>query len=267
MELISGKKLNPAQHFMRTIPKAQGSSVNLTIGKIFDENGCELQQYLLKPGHMVQVISAEYFNLNNSTTGHVTYKTSLTQKGIWALTVGIVDPGWDAPISTTLLNFSRVDHLVNLGEEFLRVSLYRHNPVDNSAIRKSPENYERQIRTLAATTFPPTFLNSAEIQKSAGDYVMKKIRKEALAWIAGIVVVLTLAQLFVAIVAPHYDLKSDKSEEIAVSVRQLQTELLAVRQNEIWPLKLEIDQLKTKSIGNRVPQPQTDRASISVGKQ
>ena len=80
---------------------------------------------------MVQVVSAEVFNLSATTTGHVTYKTELTKNVIWALTVGIVDPGWTGPVATTLLNFSRDDHAVALGDTFLRVTFFDHAAVPN----------------------------------------------------------------------------------------------------------------------------------------
>jgi deoxycytidine triphosphate deaminase len=110
MSIVTGAALNPARFFKPgTLPVAQGSSFDLTIGKIYDNKGQEISgPFVLAPNAMVQVVSAEVFSLPPEYTGHVTYKTGLTREGIWALTVGIVDPGWDGPIATTLLNFSRV---------------------------------------------------------------------------------------------------------------------------------------------------------------
>src|SRR5690348_9613144 len=106
MTLITGNALDPKTFFKEGQPSLQGSSFDLTIGSIFDQEGKKVEGlFTLKPGHMVQVVSTEVFNLSDRVTGHVTYKTTLTKKGIWALTVGIVDPGWDGPVATTLLNF------------------------------------------------------------------------------------------------------------------------------------------------------------------
>src|SRR5271170_2161389 len=106
MTLIAGAEL-ASRHFLKSgNPKRRGSSFELTIGSIFDHDGNRVDgPFKLKPGHMVQVVSAEIFDLPDNVTGHVTYKTTLTKIGIWALTVGIVDPGWKAPVTTTLLNF------------------------------------------------------------------------------------------------------------------------------------------------------------------
>src|SRR5437870_4781417 len=99
MALITGKALDPKKYFKGGQPAVQASSFDLTIGSIFDQTGTKVNGlFTIKPGHMVQVVSAEVFNLSDQVTGHVTYKTTLTKKGIWALTVGIVDPGWDGPV-------------------------------------------------------------------------------------------------------------------------------------------------------------------------
>src|SRR5690349_9690219 len=137
MTLVAGNKLVPKSFFKSGSPSVQGSSCDLTIGSIFDHEGKKVEgPFTIKPRHMVQVVSSEVFDLSNRVTGHVTYKTTLTKKGIWALTVGIVDPGWDGPVATTLLNFSRVDHAIAEGDAFLRVSFFEHDPVPAERMRK-----------------------------------------------------------------------------------------------------------------------------------
>lgn len=146
---------------------------------------------------MVQVVSAEVFELPADVTGHVTYKTSLTREGIWALTVGIIDPGWKGPVSTTLLNFSRQDHAITPGDTFLRVSFFEHQPVSETSFPKSPEidDYFIGIQKYAMSKFPPTFLNKEDIAKKAGDTVLSRIRREALVWIGAIAFIFPVVQL------------------------------------------------------------------------
>jgi dUTPase len=152
--------------------------------------------FTIKPGYMVQVVSSEVFSLSDRHTGHVTYKTTLTKKGIWALTVGIVDPGWDGPVATTLLNFSGVNYAISDGDPFLRVSLFEHDPVPSNKLRKAPplDHYLKDIRKTAASIFPPTFLDSEKISEVAGAKVLERIRKEALVWVAAIAVLFTVLQ-------------------------------------------------------------------------
>ena len=228
MSLISGADLKTADFFKSGTPKAQGSSFDLSIGRIFGQDGQEISgPFTLKPGHMVQVVSAEVFNLPATVTGHVTYKTGLTRKGIWALTVGIVDPGWDGPVGTTLLNFSRIDHTIHPGDKFLRVSLFSHHPVSNP--RKAPDfpEYLKEIQSLAASSFPATFLNSDQIVHDAGKAVMSRIRNEGLAWLGLLALFFALIQIFAPPAARWIDHKlSPTSEtEMRAQIEQLKTRI------------------------------------------
>lgn len=198
MKLIAGTELDPKKYFTGSYPTAQASSFDLSIGCIYDETGTEVPRFNLKPGHMVQVVSKEIFNLPANTTGHVTYKTTLTQEGIWALTVGIVDPGWNGPIATTLLNFSKVEHTIHQGDKFLRASLFEHEPASEKQMRKAPElaAYQKQVQSRAASRFPHTFMNHDLIAEQAGKKVMSRIRVEALAWIGLSAILFTVIQVF-----------------------------------------------------------------------
>lgn len=150
---------------------------------------------MLKPGAMVQVVSAEVFDLPANVTGHVTYKTGLTREGIWALTVGIVDPGWDGPIATTLLNFSRVDHTIHKGTPFLRVTLFKHRLVAKTRPSLPLDRYLKEIQTLASARFPPTFLDSDRIASEAAKTVMEKMRNVGLAWFGATAILFAAIQV------------------------------------------------------------------------
>jgi deoxycytidine triphosphate deaminase len=198
MTLLAGSALDPKRFFVSGNPPVQGSSFDLTVGCIVDHEGKQVQgPFTIKPGHMVQIISAEELKLSDRVTGHVTYKTTMTRQGIWALTVGIVDPGWNGPVATTLLNFSRVDHSIAEGDPFLRVSLFEHEPVPADKLRKSPlpGEYVKDIKKIAASRFPMTFLDTTNIAEAAGRTVLTQIRTEALGWVAGIAILITIIQI------------------------------------------------------------------------
>ncbi|MGR9127890.1 dCTP deaminase domain-containing protein [Rhizobium leguminosarum] len=234
MTLLAADRLNPANFFEpgAPLPGQQGSSFDLTIGTVYDNDGNPVDgPFSLKPGHIVQVVSAEIFKLPPTVTGHVTYKTTLTQKGIWALTVGIVDPGWNGPVATTLLNFSRVEHAVAPGDSFLRVSLFEHEEVPLVRLRPTPPlpEYLMNVRKAASTLFPKTFLNSDAISAEAGKNVMETVRNQALAWIAGIAILFTILQFaadFVSLKLSQPTLPPQVSYE---AVDQLQRDLQTVK--------------------------------------
>lgn len=189
--------MHPARFFSAGNASQKGSSFDLTIGTIFDHEGEKVKgHFTLQPGQMVQVISAEVFNLPPTITGHVTYKTNLTKKGIWALTIGIVDPGWDGPITTSLLNFSKVAFVLQPGAPFLRVSFFEHDPAPDKLIRKmgTLDGYEKEALEAAITVFPRTFLNQEAISTRAKQSVLNTIRKEGLAWVVLIGLIFTVMQ-------------------------------------------------------------------------
>jgi hypothetical protein len=234
MSLIADDDLKNSRLFVpgKGAPVRRGSSFDITIGEIFDSNGDSAGQvFSLKPGHMVQVISAEEFDIPKDVTGHVTYKTAMTRNGIWSLTVGIIDPGWKGPISTTLLNFSKADYAIAVGEPFLRVSFFKHRPIDDSF---SPEpfamdDYRILIRKLSMSRFPSTFLNKDEIIQKSGDRVLNRIRKEALVWIGAIAFIFPLIQLATGHLRDGLNPSADTVERLTREIKTLESEVANLR--------------------------------------
>jgi dUTPase len=250
MTLLAGSALDPATFFKGGNPHVQGSSFDLTIGSIFDHEGKKVDgPFAIRPGHMIQVVSAEQLNLSDRHTGHVTYKTTMTRQGIWALTVGIVDPGWQGPITTTLLNFSRVDHSIAEGDAFLRVSMFEHDAVAPEKLRKAPalDAYVKDIRKIAASRFPITFLNTTQIAEDAGRAVFARIRSEALSWVVGIALLFTLLQVILQLVGPYL---AGIGRPSANELEAMKTKLEAV-QTDL--LNLKTQSLALSALGAREP--------------
>lgn len=235
MSIVTGAALNPARFFHPgSVPTAQASSFDLSVGHIYDCKGQELHgPFVLKPGAMVQVVSAEVFDLKDDVTGHVTYKTGLTKEGIWALTVGIVDPGWDGPIATTLLNFSRVDHTIHIGSPFLRVTFFEHPPVPSTTLRRSPplDRYLREVQSLASSRFPETFLDIDRIASKASRDVMDKIRNVGLAWFGATAILFAVIQVMAPPVSRMVEgfLPTKELRELHIELDQLRSEIAALR--------------------------------------
>ncbi|MBY6066213.1 hypothetical protein KUW17_05630 [Leisingera aquaemixtae] len=247
MTLLAGLRLNSAnQYFSEGDPVQCGSSYDLTVGQIIDGEGKSIPgPYILKPGHMVQVVTKQVFRLPKTVTGHVTCKTTLTRDGIWALTVGIVDPGWDAPIATTLLNFGKVDHVVQIGDKFLRVSFFEHAEVEEKFRRTKPNElngYINSVRKNAAAFFPKTFLDTKKISQEAGETAVRGIRNQFAVWLPVVAVLFAVLQLFVAF-APSY-----LPGWGGASLEQLH-EVEA----ELQMLRVEVDQLENYIEANAPP--------------
>jgi deoxycytidine triphosphate deaminase len=240
MSLVAGPDLDPNEFFSAGNPKVQASSFDLTIGTIFDHQGQPAPEiFTLEPGEMVQVISAEIFELPLDVTGHVTYKTTLTKLGIWALTVGIVDPGWDGPVTTTLLNFSKVPYVLRVGMPFLRVSMFRHAATEADKVRPVGDiaGYHAQAQDRSITRFPRTFLNQENITATASAKVMGQIRDQALAWIAGIAILFTIIQFSLDFVNRSSDRMGEgEKQHIQAQIDELSSQLRQLRMSSLHPV-------------------------------
>ncbi|MER9216164.1 hypothetical protein NKI54_29745 [Mesorhizobium sp. M0663] len=244
MTLLAAGALDPKKFFREgSDPVLQGSSFDLTVGSIYDHEGKKVSgPFTLKQNHIVQVASAEVFNLPGNITGHVTYKTGLTSKGIWALTVGIVDPGWDGPVSTTLLNFSRNDHPISEGDPFLRVSFFEHDPVQNDKLRKAPTEaaYLKSLQGAAASIFPKTFLDSSKIADHAGVTAVTHMQNRGLIWVTCIAFLFAIIQILTAYLSPSVLLDERVSKKDVISL-QVELSALKERLKQLEPQRAKVD--------------------------
>lgn len=261
MTLLAAAHLDPKRFFQEgSNPIQQGSSFDLTVGSIYDHEGKKVSgPFILKPNHMVQVTSAELFRIPNNVTGHVTYKTTLTSRGIWALTVGIVDPGWTGPISTTLLNFSRIDHAISEGDSFLRVSFFEHERIPDDKLRKAPnpDQYLANLQKSAATIFPQTFLDTSKIADQAGVTAVERMRARGLVWAAIIAGLFAAIQIITSYAQPSFVFgRNEVSNE---EISRLTTELSDMKK-QIHDLELL---MRTNTSASSAEHQQQDQRSIA----
>ena len=149
------------------------STYDLSIGKIYPagENRNSIQAgeiYYLKPNQAVLVLSEEEFGLPGTITGIATLRTTLTKMGLLALNVGIIDPFFNGPISTTLINFSGRPVPIEIGMRFFRVVFFEHeNTTEYHAENESkkPEEYDKELRIDAYREFPKNFMNMPEFDR------------------------------------------------------------------------------------------------------
>ncbi len=150
----------------------KNSTYDLTIGEIvplgrkgFEQRQLQsIKEYHLPPSHMVLVLSAEDFKLPENITGLATLRSTLTQQGLLALNVGIIDPGYSGPISAALMNFSDRSIILREGEKFFRVLFIEHESVAEYAPKlpeaRTRQDYLRSLEDSALNLFPPTYLNT-----------------------------------------------------------------------------------------------------------
>lgn len=83
-----------------------------------------LSRYTLQPGGMVLAFSKEVFQLPNNVLGITTVKNTLSNKGIMAVNIGLVDPGYKGPISCILINFGLREVIICNNDPFLRMTFH-----------------------------------------------------------------------------------------------------------------------------------------------
>ncbi len=154
------------------------STYDLTIGEIVPigkeavrgrQKEAALSAYFLEPREMVWVLSREEFQMPADVTGLATLRTTLTKAGILALNVGIVDPLFEGPISTALINFSDRPRRIGVGDKFFRVAFFSHDDVTefHAALENTTrDNYLKDLEVASYADFSKNFLNVPEFNDS-----------------------------------------------------------------------------------------------------
>jgi len=62
----------------------------------------------LLPQGIVAVVSEEVVKLPADVCAFASVKTGLCREGVVAINVGLIDPGWEGPISSVMLNFGKM---------------------------------------------------------------------------------------------------------------------------------------------------------------
>lgn len=204
--LLAAGDIVTNQLFFKGGTHRRPSSVDLTIDRMFNEQGDDLgASYLLKPGEMVMVTTTDVFNLPSDVTALVSCKTTLTHQGVWAITVGIVDPCYVGPISTTLVNFGSNARLLKRDTAFLRAAFFKHKDTGGCPA-KNPDDETRAYLTRAqqmSVGFKRTFLDQHSIEKAAGDKAFDRMKNGALVW-AGLIALIFTGMQTLSIAADRY---------------------------------------------------------------
>jgi dUTPase len=167
----------------------RASTYDLSVGDIVPagaEAGLvyEGSRYLLLPGGMVRVVSKERLRLPDTITGHVLLKNALCTKGVLAINIGVVDPGFEGPISSTLINFGREKCEVEKGTPFLRVSFHRcpQSPKALKSKKYDRDSYLKSVKQEVSAYSGPTFLNMDKTAADAAEAAFGSFKNALIIW-------------------------------------------------------------------------------------
>lgn len=136
----------------------RATTYDSTVGEIIGPKGkVKGDSFTLKPRCIAWVISKETFSLPKSITGITTLKTGWTKKGVLTLTVGIVDPGYNGPLSTAVVNFGGKKFDIDKGDAFFRTAFFEHEEVSIEEQAVERQEYIKTVRS-DASHFSESFL-------------------------------------------------------------------------------------------------------------
>jgi deoxycytidine triphosphate deaminase len=176
----------------------RATTYDATVGEIILRgNPVKGNEYKIPNRGMIWVISNETFKLPNNVTGLATLRTTWTHKGILALNVGIIDPGYNGPLATALVNFGEKTFSVKKGDPFFRILFHFHNAVTVNPHMNLPEKYSRDISDRSHN-FSNSFLNISSLAKEVAEQITSTPR-----W-AGILVALGMIIAIFSVVVAIY---------------------------------------------------------------
>jgi len=150
----------------------RSASYDLRIGKIIIDGVVHTSDVQIEPQQMFIIVSRETVSVPAGSVGYAMPKTGLCNKGILALNTGIIDPGYNGPLSTTAINFDKSPYLLGPGDAFLRVVFHTlHGEGSSTAVDKFDETGESYMRERRQDSirFPRTFLDvPGQLEKLSG---------------------------------------------------------------------------------------------------
>lgn len=190
----------------------RASTYDLSIGEIIPAGPHATSmtaspEYRLPPGGMVRVVSRESLRMPDDITGHVLLRNALCRTGVLAINIGVVDPGYCGPLSSTLINFGRADCVVRKGLPFLRVSFHRSAPSAKAldSTKWDRAEYLARVREEVLAYSAPTFLNVEETSARAAERAFGSFKQSLVLWATLAAIVLALVTVFVPLGASYVD--------------------------------------------------------------
>lgn len=183
----------------------RASTYDLSIGEIIPAGSVSGgSEFRLPSGGTVRVVSRELLKLPDGITGHALLKNELCRKGVLALNIGVIDPGFEGPISSILINFGREDFAVKQGAPFLRISFHRcpSSPKAAKSLKYTREQYVSHVKDEVAAYMAPTFLNMETTAAKAAEKAFVTFKEGLVVWATLAAVLVTVLLAALAIFAP-----------------------------------------------------------------
>jgi deoxycytidine triphosphate deaminase len=224
----------------------RAASYDLRVGRIIAPSGTGLfegEEFIIPPQGMIEVISAERVKLPKDIAGYTTLKNRLCNKGVLAISIGIVDPLYEGLMSSTLINFSRSAVPLRAGDTFLRLTFHRYRPESEVIvpIMLADQDYIADRRKKAEVHFSDTFLNLRETIAKVSAPVMQQVLGR---WKKAFFVYVPIAAFALALMAFFITVGAFYTGRAMLNREQIKWELRREMQDEDYKqLKAEVEKI------------------------
>lgn len=217
------------------------SSYNLRVGKIINHEGKIFESIDLLPQGLVTVISEEELHVPSCLLAIATVKNGLSQKGVLALNIGLIDSGWTGPINSTIINFGKGSYTLKKGDIFLRITVYKYNALPEESLNPittyKPEQYLNKtindIRVYLGEKFLSLDQTTKDIEKNVESSIWEGYKK--LGSLLGLVSFLSLIIAIVGfLISRVSDTKELEQKLIRMeSEKSIQTEKMSLLEKKM----------------------------------
>jgi|ERR1700693_6211924 len=209
------------------------------IGKTADgKSERKEDEYYLNPQGVAAVVSKEVVKLPADVCAHASVKTSLCRQGVLAINIGIIDPGWEGPISSVLLNFGKEKYRLKNGEPFLRLTFHTLE-VPAKFTAGAPQDrtsYEAEVRQKFDERLAETFMDFGKAAEQGSQKFAHDLRDALLKYLPIAALALTLLAFLL-----NWGVLSIASRAMPFDVVQLRAQALT------QAIQKETDELRTEN--------------------
>jgi dUTPase len=243
----------------------RASTYDLSIGEIIPAGTASVgSEYILPPGGTVRVVSKELLKLPDNITGHALLKNELCRQGILALNIGVIDPGFQGPISSTLINFGREGFEVKSGSPFLRISFHRCpvSPKAAKSLKYDRKQYISRVKDEVKAYMAPTFLNMEGTAARAAETAFASFKIALAVWATIAAVVLGLLAIFAPLGASLMDKYVAKGDQRELEMQLTIEKRIEERyENRLKTLSDQVEELKRNAADKSA------QGNVSKGKK
>ena len=231
--------------------------------------------YKVEPHGMVEVISRETIKIPANVAGYASVMTRLAREGLLALNTGILDPGYQGPVSAVMVNFGNTPKCLKRDDPFLRLTFHHYDPPSNvQRVSISREEFVQERKKEVGERFSESFL---DIKAQTGA-IVRGIFWKSLGYAALVVTLVAMTVTFVTwgvtIGVAHWQggflskdqVRSAVDEYFSSDFKSVKSELTGFQKEELRreiraSVQQALDEEHTKSANS------TEKTSTSTPKQ